>query len=106
MAEALTHGGLEHNVKTHLTWIDSEVFEDENADFTRLAQSDAILVPGGFGARGSEGKINAIKFAREHEVPFLGICFGMQMAVIETARNLCGHERCRVKRIRAPQKML
>ena len=92
LAEALTHGGLEHNVKTHLTWIDSEVFEDENADFTRLAQSDAILVPGGFGARGSEGKINAIKFAREHEVPFLGICFGMQMAVIETARNLCGHE--------------
>ena len=91
LAEALTHGGLEHNVKTHLTWIDSEVFEDENADFTRLAQSDAILVPGGFGARGSEGKINAIKFAREHEVPFLGICFGMQMAVIETARNLCGH---------------
>ena len=91
LAEALTHGGLEHNVKTHLTWIDSEVFEDENADFSRLAQSDAILVPGGFGARGSEGKINAIKFAREHEVPFLGICFGMQMAVIETARNLCGH---------------
>ena len=92
LAEALTHGGLEHNVKTHLTWIDSEVFEDENADFTRLAQSDAILVPGGFGARGSEGKINAIKFAREHQVPFLGICFGMQMAVIETARNLGGHE--------------
>ena len=91
LAEALTHGGLEHNVKTHLTWIDSEVFEDENADFTRLAQSDAILVPGGFGARGSEGKINAIKFAREHQVPFLGICFGMQMAVIETARNLGGH---------------
>ena len=92
LAEALTHGGLEHNVKTHLTWIDSEVFEDENADFSRLAQSDAILVPGGFGARGSEGKINAIKFAREHQVPFLGICFGMQMAVIETARNLGGHE--------------
>ena len=91
LAEALTHGGLEHNVKTHLTWIDSEVFEDENADFTPLTEADAILVPGGFGARGSEGKINAIKFAREHEVPFLGICFGMQMAVIETARNLCGH---------------
>ena len=91
LAEALTHGGLEHNVKTHLTWIDSEVFEDENADFTPLTEADAILVPGGFGARGSEGKINAIKFAREYQVPFLGICFGMQMAVIETARNLCGH---------------
>ena len=91
LAEALTHGGLDNNVKVKMNWIDSEVFEGENADFSSLTSADAVLVPGGFGQRGSEGKINAIKFARENNVPFLGICFGMQMAVIEAARNLANH---------------
>ena len=90
LAEALVHGGLNNNVTVNLNWVDSEVFEGDNADMSALNQADGILVPGGFGQRGSEGKIRAIQFARENQLPFLGICFGMQMAVIETARNLAG----------------
>ena len=91
LSEALTHGGLANNVKVHLEWIDSEVFErDDAASF--LEHVDGILVPGGFGERGTEGKIGAVKFARERKVPFFGICYGLHMAVIEAARDLAGLE--------------
>ena len=91
LGEALTHGGIANNVKVNLDWIDSEVFEREDAvDY--LGNVNGILVPGGFGERGAEGKIAAVKFAREHKVPYFGICFGMQMAVVETARHLAGIE--------------
>jgi CTP synthase len=91
LSEALTHGGLANNVKVHLDWIDSEVFErDDAASF--LENVDGILVPGGFGERGTEGKIGAVKFARERKVPFFGICYGLHMAVIEAARDLAGLE--------------
>ena len=91
LSEALAHGGLANNVKVHLDWIDSEVFErDDAAAF--LENVHGILVPGGFGERGTEGKIGAVKFAREREVPFFGICYGLHMAVIEAARNLAGLE--------------
>ncbi len=91
LAEALTHGGIANNVKVKLTWVDSQVFEagDEEA-VKRLEGVHGILVPGGFGERGSGGKIEAVRFARERKIPFFGICFGMQMAVIEAARNLLG----------------
>ncbi|MBV9747808.1 MAG: CTP synthase [Acetobacteraceae bacterium] len=87
LAEALTHGGVANNVRVHLDWMDSEVFEKRDA-VARLEGVHGILVPGGFGERGTEGKIAAVRFARERRVPFLGICFGMQMAVIEAARHL------------------
>ncbi len=91
LSEALTHGGIANNVKVHLDWIDSEVFErDDAASF--LEDVDGILVPGGFGERGTEGKIGAVKFARERKVPFFGICYGLHMAVIEAARDLAGLE--------------
>jgi CTP synthase len=91
LSEALTHGGLANNVKVHLDWIDSEVFErDDAASF--LENVNGILVPGGFGERGTEGKISAVKFAREKKVPFFGICYGLHMAVIEAARDLAGLE--------------
>src|SRR6187397_1437765 len=86
LSEALTHGGLANNVKVHLDWIDSEVFEREDAAVF-LENVHGILVPGGFGERGTEGKIGAVKFAREREVPFFGICYGLHMAVIEAARD-------------------
>jgi CTP synthase len=89
LAEALAHGGIANKVKVHLDWVDSEVFEQPNS-VQRLDGVHGILVPGGFGERGTTGKIEAVRFAREHKVPFLGICFGMQMAVIEAARNLAG----------------
>lgn len=89
LAEALTHGGVANNVKVKINWLDSEIFEDDGT-IHRLLGVHGILVPGGFGERGSEGKIAAARFAREHRVPYFGICFGMQMAVIETARNLGG----------------
>ena len=76
-------------MKVHLDWVDSEVFEQPHS-VHRLEGVHGILVPGGFGERGTEGKIEAVRFARERNVPFLGICFGMQMAVIECARNLAG----------------
>jgi len=92
LIEALSHGGISNKVKVKLDWIESEVFENEDpAPF--LEHVDGILVPGGFGQRGAEGKIRAAQFARERHVPYFGICFGMQMAVIEAARNLCGIEK-------------
>jgi len=87
--EALVHGGVANTVKVNVDWIESEIFENEDpAPF--LEHVHGILVPGGFGQRGAEGKIRAATFARERKVPYLGICFGMQMAVIEAARNLAG----------------
>jgi CTP synthase len=91
LIEALSHGGVANKVKVNLDWIESEVFENEDA-VPFLEHVDGILVPGGFGQRGAEGKIRAARFARERHVPYFGICFGMQMAVIEAARNLCGIE--------------
>jgi CTP synthase len=91
LTEALSHGGIANKVKVKLEWIESDVFENEDpAPF--LEQVNGILVPGGFGQRGAEGKIRAARFARERRVPYFGICFGMQMACIEAARNLCGIE--------------
>jgi CTP synthase len=87
LAEALAHGGIANRVKVHLDWIDAQVFEQPNT-VQQLQGVHGILVPGGFGERGTAGKIEAVRFARERKVPFLGICFGMQMAVIEAARNL------------------
>ncbi|AWI84584.1 CTP synthetase [Alloyangia pacifica] len=89
IAEALTHGGMANRVKVNVSWVDAELFEREDAA-PYLEGYDAILVPGGFGERGTEGKIKAAQFAREHKVPYLGICLGMQMAVIEAARNVAG----------------
>ena len=89
LAEALTHGGIANNVRVKIDWIESEVFENGGA-VQALEDKHAILVPGGFGERGSEGKIRAAQFAREKGVPYFGICFGMQMACIEAARNLAG----------------
>ncbi len=88
LAEAMTHGGIANNVEVELDWIDSEVFEAEAEALRQLDGVHGILVPGGFGERGSEGKIEAARFARERRLPYFGICFGMQMAVIETARHL------------------
>jgi CTP synthase len=91
LIEALAHGGIANRVKVKLDWIESEIFEKEDpAPF--LEKVHGILVPGGFGERGSEGKILAAKFARERKVPYFGICFGMQMACIEAARSLAGIE--------------
>ena len=87
IAEALTHGGMANRVKVRIEWIDAEVFENEDAA-PHLERLNAILVPGGFGERGTEGKIKAAQFARERKIPYLGICLGMQMAVIEAARNM------------------
>jgi len=87
--EALVHGGVANKVKVKLEWIESEIFEKEDPA-PYLEGVHGILVPGGFGERGSEGKILAAKFARERKVPYFGICFGMQMAVIEATRNLVG----------------
>jgi CTP synthase len=89
LAEALAHGGIANRVRVQLDWVDSEVFEQDGA-VHRLEEVNGILVPGGFGERGTPGKIEAVRFARERSVPFFGICFGMQMAVIEAARNLAG----------------
>lgn len=89
VVEALTHGGIENDVKVEVQWVDSETVTDENA-VRGLAEADGVLVPGGFGDRGIEGKISAVRYAREHKVPFLGICLGMQMAVVEYARHVCG----------------
>jgi len=90
LAEAMTHGGIANNVGVDLDWIDSEVFEAESEALRQLEGVDGILVPGGFGERGSEGKIAAARFARERRLPYFGICFGMQMAVIDAARHLAG----------------
>ncbi|MCJ2128370.1 CTP synthase [Methylobacterium sp. E-045] len=91
LSEALTHGGIANRVKVNLEWIESEVFEGgDPAPF--LEGINGILVPGGFGQRGAEGKIRAARYARERKIPYFGICFGMQMAVIEAARSLAGVE--------------
>jgi CTP synthase len=89
LGEALTHGGIANHVKVKLDWIDAEIFESGDA-IQRLEHVHGILVPGGFGERGTEGKIRAAQFAREHNIPYFGICFGMQMAVIESARHMAG----------------
>jgi CTP synthase len=89
LAEALAHGGVANNVRVNVNWLDSEIFESQGA-IQHLENVHGILVPGGFGERGAEGKIAAACFARERSVPYFGICFGMQMAVIEAARNLSG----------------
>ncbi|MFO1122441.1 MAG: CTP synthase [Hyphomicrobiales bacterium] len=91
LQEALIHGGIANKVKVNLEWIESEIFEKEDPA-PYLEGVHGILVPGGFGERGSEGKIKAATFARTRKVPYFGICFGMQMACIEAARSLCGIE--------------
>ena len=89
--EALYHAGIVNKIKVNIDWLDSEILENSNI-LDHLINTDAILVPGGFGQRGSEGKIKAINFARERKIPYLGICFGMQMAIIELSRSLLGLE--------------
>ncbi len=89
LIEALAHGGVANRVKVNLDWIESEMFEAEDP-VSHLKHVHGILVPGGFGLRGAEGKIRAAQFARERNIPYFGICFGMQMACIEAARNLAG----------------
>ncbi len=97
--EALVHGGIANKVKVNLEWIESQTFESQDAA-VHLEDVHGILVPGGFGERGSEGKIQAAKFARTRGVPYFGICFGMQMAVIEVARDVAGHRRGKLDRVR------
>jgi len=89
LEEALIHGGIANNARVNLTWVDAEAIE-KNGPESLLGEVDGILVPGGFGIRGVEGKIMAVRYAREKKVPYFGICLGMQLAVIEVARNLCG----------------
>jgi CTP synthase len=89
--EALVHGGMANRVKVNIRWIDAEIFEQQDSEIAaHLEPMHGILVPGGFGERGTEGKIASVRFARERNVPFFGICLGMQMACIEGARNLAG----------------
>jgi CTP synthase len=91
LVEALIHGGVANNVRVRFDWIEGEAFEkDDELIGERLTGVHGVLVPGAFGERGSEGMIRAVQFAREHEIPYFGICFGMQMAMIEAARNLAG----------------
>jgi CTP synthase len=89
LTEALIHGGIANNVKVNILWTDSEEIEESGVE-RYLPDIDGILIPGGFGVRGIEGKIDAVRFSREKKIPFLGICLGMQCAVIEFARNVCG----------------
>jgi CTP synthase len=89
LSEALSHGGIANKVRVNLNWLESEIFEQGDT-LQHLEGCDGILVPGGFGERGAEGKINAVRFARERQIPYFGICFGMQMAVIEAGRSLAG----------------
>ncbi|MFN3434993.1 MAG: CTP synthase [Sphingomonas sp.] len=92
--EALVHGGIANRVKVNVRWIDAELFENDDSEIVgQLEPCDAILVPGAFGERGAEGKIKSVKFAREREIPYFGICFGMQMACVEGARDTAGIER-------------
>ena len=87
LTEALVHAGIQNKLNVKIKYIDSEKVESDN---TLIQDVDAILVPGGFGSRGIEGKINAVRYARENKIPYLGICLGMQIAVIEYARHKCG----------------
>jgi CTP synthase len=91
LIEALTHGGIANKVKVKIEWIEAEIFEREDPS-PYLEGVHGILVPGGFGKRGAEGKIAAASFARTRKVPYFGICYGMQMAVLDAARNLAGIE--------------
>ncbi len=93
VAEALRHGGVAHETQVEIKWVNSEMIEQTNDAGAVIGAVDGVLVPGGFGNRGIEGKIAAIRWARENNVPFLGICLGMQCAVIEFARNVCGFDR-------------
>ncbi|WP_442975099.1 glutamine amidotransferase-related protein, partial [Salmonella enterica] len=86
--EALRHAGIHHHARVKIEYVDSELLNESNID--QLADFDAILVPGGFGKRGVEGKILTARYAREHKIPYLGICLGMQVATIEVARHLAG----------------
>ena len=88
--EAIKHAGFKNNVKTELDWINSEIFEKEPEKINSLAECDGVLVPGGFGGRGVEGKIKAIQFCRENKIPYFGLCYGMQLLTIEFARNVLG----------------
>ena len=90
LIEAIAHGGIANNVRVNVKWVEASAFDDEETIRAELEDVHGIIVPGAFGERGAEGKINAVRFARENEVPFFGICYGMQMAVIEAARNLLG----------------
>lgn len=92
LIEAIAHGGIANNVRVNIDWIESDVFEKEEDALSALEGVHGILVPGGFGERGAEGKIKAAHFARTKEIPYFGICFGMQMAIIEAARNLLGEK--------------
>lgn len=87
--EALFHGGIENEAKVHLRFVDAEMVEHQGAE-TLLEGCDGVLVPGGFGERGTEGKIKAIRYARQNKIPFFGICLGMQLAVVDFAREICG----------------
>jgi CTP synthase len=89
LTEALVHGGIANDCRVNLEWVDSEEIEVHGPDHF-LSEADGVLVPGGFGYRGIEGKIEAIRYAREKKIPYFGICLGMQCAVIEFARNVCG----------------
>ncbi len=91
IAESLTHAGIANNVDVDIMWIDSVVFEEGDDAAAILKDADGVIVPGGFGERGIEGKIKAITYCRENKVPYLGICLGMQLAIIEFARNVLGH---------------
>lgn len=91
VVEALKHGGIAEHATVHIKWIDSEFLTDDNAE-EELKDVDGILVPGGFGDRGIDGKITAIQYAREHQVPFLGLCLGMQLSIVEYARHVVGYE--------------
>jgi CTP synthase len=86
--EALKHAGLELGVDVDVQWVNTEEMDDEHE--RRLREADGLIVPGGFGSRGTQGKIDAVRYARENDVPFLGLCLGFQMAVVEYARNVCG----------------
>ncbi|MFW5903236.1 MAG: CTP synthase, partial [Halolamina sp.] len=88
--EALKHAGIQRGVEVDVSWVDADAMDAHHAD--RLEGADGVVVPGGFGSRGTEGKIEAIRYAREHDVPFLGLCLGFQMAIVEHARNVLGLE--------------
>ena len=88
--EAIKHASWQEELKPEIAWLNSEDYEHDKSKLSELSKYDGIIVPGGFGARGVEGKILAIQYAREHKIPYLGLCYGMQMAVIEFARNVCG----------------
>ena len=101
--EAIIHGGIANNAKINVAYIDSETLSDRNVS-DALKNVDGVLVPGGFGERGAEGKIAAIRYARENRIPFFGICFGMQMAAIEFARNVCGIKDATSREFLGPKK--